>query len=200
VARRGRPKGGDSAETRQRIIDAARVEFAARGFDGASIATIATKSDLAPSAVYHYFGGKAALYEEVFDATNEAVWEAVRIAATGHDTVLANIEAMVSFTITMSPELRAYSDFLALMPMETMLHPEFKHMIEHRTKFQDSTFGALAELGLRTGELRGFDVESATELLRSAVMGWFFETYYTQSSGVRGGKALVTMIRLLGQR
>ena len=200
MARRGRPKGGDSAETRLRIVDAARAEFSARGFDGASIAMIATAAGLAPSAVYHYFGGKSALYEEVFESTAEAIWQSVDEVAVGHDTLLANVEAIVDFTLTMSKERRQYSDFLALFPMESSLHPEFAHMLDWRSKRQDTTFRAMAELGLATGELKGFDTTTATELLRSLIMGWFYESHIHGPLCERPGESLVTLIRLLGDR
>ena len=42
MSTRGRPKGGDSAQTKKKILDAARLEFATNGYDGASIMAIAT--------------------------------------------------------------------------------------------------------------------------------------------------------------
>ena len=55
---RGRPKGGDSTQTKKKIIDAARLEFASSGYDGGSIMAIANSVGIAPSAVYHYFQSK----------------------------------------------------------------------------------------------------------------------------------------------
>jgi AcrR family transcriptional regulator len=123
---------------------------------------IAAAADLAPSAVYHYFGGKAALYEEVFESTAEAIWQSVD-EALAHDTLLANMESIVQFTLTMSIERRQYSDFLALFPMESSLHPDFAHMLDWRSKRQDTTFRALAEIGIATGELDGFTATTGTE-------------------------------------
>lgn len=200
VARRGRPKGGDSAETRRRILDAARGEFAANGFDGASIALIAAAADLAPSAVYHYFGGKAALYEEVFEATAEVIWRDIDAVATNYATLVENVEAIVNFALTMNRERRQYSDFLALFPMESSLHPEFSHLLDWRNKRQDSTFRRLAEFGLATGELDGFDSTTATELLRSMLMGWFYETHTHVRPHDRSGESLITLLQILGNR
>ena len=58
MSSRGRPKGGDSAQTKKKILDAARLEFATNGYDGASIMAIAANVGIAPSAVYHYFQSK----------------------------------------------------------------------------------------------------------------------------------------------
>jgi len=84
--------------------------------------------------------------------------------------------------------------------MEATLHPEFAHMLELRIKMQDNLFGTLAVQGLQTGELAGFDTESATEMLRSLLMGWFMESYYRSSAGVRSSQAVIQLLRLLGDR
>jgi len=182
------------------IIDAARVEFASRGFDGGSIAIIAGAADLGPGAVYHYFGSKVALYEEVFEATAEAMWHAVDEAALAHDRLLANMKSIIGFTFSMDAKRQQDSDFLALFPMECSLHPEFAHMLDWRSKRQDATFSALAELGIATGELEGFTVTTGTELLRSLIMGWFYESYIHGRPYDSAGESLITLIRLLGER
>lgn len=161
---------------------------------------IAGAADLAPSAVYHYFGSKVALYEEVFEATAEAVWSSVDQVALAHDTLLENMQAIIDFTFSLDPKSQKDSDFLALFPMEASLHPEFAHMLDWRSKRQDTTFGALAEVGIATGELDGFTVAAGTELLRSLIMGWFHETYILARTYDGAGESLVTLIRVLGER
>ncbi len=64
-------KGGtrrDKARaTRRRIIDAARDEFAERGFHGATIASIAARAGVAPQTVYFVFHTKPELISAVID-------------------------------------------------------------------------------------------------------------------------------------
>ncbi|WNV89461.1 TetR family transcriptional regulator [Umezawaea sp. Da 62-37] len=50
------------ARTAQRILDAARQEFAARGFDGATIRSIAAAAGVDASLVMQHYGSKAALF------------------------------------------------------------------------------------------------------------------------------------------
>jgi len=164
------------------------------------VATIAAQADLAPSAVYHYFGGKVVLYEQVFDATLDSIWSEIDEVATKFDTVAANVESLVVYSYEMRADRRLYSDFLALVPMETRLHREFAHMLDRRTKLQDAVFGALAEQGLETGELAGFDIETGTELIRSLLMGWFLESYFGSDLSPRRGESIVTIFRILGSR
>ncbi|WP_028050180.1 TetR/AcrR family transcriptional regulator [Cellulomonas sp. URHD0024] len=54
-----RPSGGD---TRGTILAAARAEFAERGYDGASIRSVARRADVDPALVRHYFSHKSELF------------------------------------------------------------------------------------------------------------------------------------------
>ena len=60
MARPGRRPG--NPDTRQDILDAARQEFAAAGFDGATIRGIASEAGVDPALVMHYFGSKDQLF------------------------------------------------------------------------------------------------------------------------------------------
>ena len=52
-------------DTRQAILGAARVAFAAQGYDAASIRRIAAAADVDPALVHHYFGTKEELFHAV---------------------------------------------------------------------------------------------------------------------------------------
>ena len=68
VRRRGRPASAEKVAgepaTRDRILSAARTEFAERGYDKASVRAIARGADVDSALVHHYFGTK----EQVFSA------------------------------------------------------------------------------------------------------------------------------------
>ena len=51
--------------TRQRILQAAFKEFAAKGFAGARVDNIARRASINKRMLYHYFGDKEALFREV---------------------------------------------------------------------------------------------------------------------------------------
>lgn len=52
-------------DVRARILDAARREFAAQGYEGATMAAIATAADISTGNVYRYYRGKEKLFEAV---------------------------------------------------------------------------------------------------------------------------------------
>ncbi|MBQ0848275.1 TetR family transcriptional regulator [Streptomyces sp. BH-SS-21] len=68
--RRGRPSRTDTQDApaaRDRILAAAREEFAERGFEKTSMRAIAKSADVDSALVHHYFGTK----EQVFEASIE---------------------------------------------------------------------------------------------------------------------------------
>lgn len=64
VGRQARPRGRRPAgdDTRAALLDAARVEFTERGFDGATVRAIAERAGMDPAMVNHWFGGKDRLF------------------------------------------------------------------------------------------------------------------------------------------
>lgn len=71
---RGRPPRGEAAAgpgARERILEAARAEFAERGYDKTSVRGIAKAAGVDPALVHHYFGTK----DEVFAAAIELSFE-----------------------------------------------------------------------------------------------------------------------------
>ncbi|PYE18805.1 TetR family transcriptional regulator [Williamsia limnetica] len=57
---------GDAAQTQQRILAAATVEFAERGIAGARVDRIAATTPINKSQIYSYFGSKDKLFDAVF--------------------------------------------------------------------------------------------------------------------------------------
>lgn len=64
AARRGPGRPADGSDRRALILDAARQQFAAKGYAAASVRGIAREAGVDPALVHHYFGGK----EQVFVA------------------------------------------------------------------------------------------------------------------------------------
>ena len=63
--KRGRPRAGERAgalPAKARIIRAAELEFAERGYESASLRAVARRADVDPALVHHYFDDKADLF------------------------------------------------------------------------------------------------------------------------------------------
>jgi AcrR family transcriptional regulator len=86
VGRTGR-RPGDSAQTRQAILDAAMQAFAEGGFGKTSIRKIAGVAGVDPALVHHYFGTKDQLFMAALDVPFDPSEVLPRVVAGGRDEV-----------------------------------------------------------------------------------------------------------------
>lgn len=74
----------ERAETRQRIVDAAREMFVRNGYEATTMRAIAERIEYTPTAIYHHFRNKEALLSEVtaqdFGALAQAFLRTGRVA------------------------------------------------------------------------------------------------------------------------
>ncbi len=83
MARPGRRPG--NPDTRDEILEAARKEFAAAGYDGATIRAIASAAGVDPALVMHYFGSKDHLFATSLELPVNPADLIKRIGASGPD-------------------------------------------------------------------------------------------------------------------
>jgi AcrR family transcriptional regulator len=113
---RGRPAGG--GDRAALILDAARQEFAAQGYDKASLRGIARAAGVDPALVHHYFDGK----EELFVAAMQLPFNPAEVLpalfadADGPDEVA---ERMVRFILSIWRDADTRAPFLALLRSAT---------------------------------------------------------------------------------
>jgi AcrR family transcriptional regulator len=69
----------DSEATRQRLIEAARREFAEFGIAGARVDRIAANAEANKAQIYHYFGSKDQLFAAVWESVAKLVFEGTPI-------------------------------------------------------------------------------------------------------------------------
>ena len=93
--RTGRRPG--SADTRGRILDAARVAFGERGYDGASVRQIAADAGVDPALVHHYFGPKQRLFVAAMTFPVDPAVALPRLLAAGPSEELG--ERFVRFVV-----------------------------------------------------------------------------------------------------
>jgi AcrR family transcriptional regulator len=77
----------DVEGTQRRLRDAALVEFAANGYDGTTVASIAARSGVNKERLYSYFGDKRALWDVVLTSELERLATAVELTGVGLDDV-----------------------------------------------------------------------------------------------------------------
>ena len=82
---RGRPAGGTTGDTRAAILAAARSQFAARGFKGASMRSIAGEAGVDASLISHYFGDKSQLMVATMQLPVNPIEKIAGVVAGGPD-------------------------------------------------------------------------------------------------------------------
>lgn len=86
-----------SGATRDRLLEAARTQFAARGFHGASLAQIAGELGVTKQALLYHFRRKEELYAEVLKSISRRLLEAMRQGVSSDDPPAERFEkAMIA--------------------------------------------------------------------------------------------------------
>lgn len=84
-----------TSDTRSRFIEVARRHFAAKGFDGTSIAAIAEELGFSKQALLHHFGSKQQLYGEVLRQISASVTRALDGLANARRDPYATLETLL---------------------------------------------------------------------------------------------------------
>lgn len=99
-----------SAESRRRALTAAEDAFAAQGFHGASLSSIARIAGLSNPGLIHHYPTKAALYLELLDRVGGELVERMTIAlidvAGPRERLRALMAALATWTIQRPPAVR----------------------------------------------------------------------------------------------
>lgn len=103
MSRPGRRAG--SPDTRGQILDAARQVFAERGYDRATIRSIAAAAGVDPALVHHYFGTKEQLFAASIDIVVPPV-ETITTAIASGGPDLGRLLAETFFSVWEQEEAR----------------------------------------------------------------------------------------------
>lgn len=172
----GRPPAAKSAETRGRILCAAREVFSEVGYDAATFQEIAARADLTRPAINHYFASKRALYLHVVEQINAVVIAGRLQVAEREQSFTGRIRAFLETAVSVPTDYdRASAAFLVTSVLESQRHPELRQH-DNDPLAQTRQFAATAvQDGIASGELRSdLDVDSVVETLVSAFWGLGF--------------------------
>jgi TetR/AcrR family transcriptional regulator len=155
----------NAAATKQRLLDAAEGEFAARGFAGARLREIAVAAGVQPALIHHYFTDKQGLYRAVLDrALLPTSTESWSLLESRHD-----LDGLLTGFIEML--LRFYAEhqnLLAILRHEALRGSTvFVDVCTERSQPVIEAVKLLIEERQRKGEIRA-DVP-ATEIILAAL-------------------------------
>ncbi|OBF96009.1 TetR family transcriptional regulator [Mycobacterium sp. 852002-51152_SCH6134967] len=192
----GRPPAAKAAETRERIIGAAREVFSELGYDAATFQAIAIRADLTRPAINHYFANKQVLWREVVQQTNAAIVTAGKSRAQDETKLLARLSAYFTAAMQADSEDRSAAAFLVTSVLEAQRHPELSDE-EHDSLKDSREFVAWAvNDAIARGELTtDTEVDSLVEMLVAVMWGMGFYAGFVGSHEEL--KAVVRQFELL---
>ena len=154
-----------------RILDAARSEFAQRGFPGARLQDIAERAGLTHPTLLYHFGSKERLYAAVIEQAMED-WAAmtslaVAQAPPGFERVAALVDAGLAF-------FASHHEFVVIWRREAIEGGGRleQAIIEHLRPFFDRAVVFLRR-EVKAGRLREHDPIELMQLVYGAVMTYF---------------------------
>lgn len=141
----------DPEKNRERILAAARGEFARHGLGGARVDRIAARAGANKRMLYYYFGNKDALFLAVLEASYAQIRGAERALDLEHLEPRAALRRLVAFT---------WDYFLAHPEFMTLLNSENLHQGRHvarsrRVRELHSPLVEMLRRILKRGEQRG---------------------------------------------
>ena len=177
--RLGRPPAADSAARRHDILIAARRRFATQGYAGTTLSAVAKDAGITLGAIYHYFEDKTALYEAVFDASLEIVWNRIEDRAARSGRGGARLVALLDIIERVGAELADETRFLPTVPLDTVRHPELRHLLDKRAEIQERQLRRIVAPAFDAGEMPAFtDLNAAVAAVQILIIGWGLENHY----------------------
>ena len=171
--RRASASPRDPAQSRQRILAAARKEFAQYGLGGARVDRIATKAGINKRMLYHYFGNKDDLFCAVLEANYAHKRESERALALEQDEPREAIRKWVALTWNYYIE---NPEFLKLLNSANLHEARHVHASEEVKKMRApfvKMMGAILDKGVRQGVFRA-QVDPVQLYITIAGMSYFY--------------------------
>lgn len=165
----------DAAATRERILKAAKLEFAKKGLAGARVDEIAERAAINKRMLYVYFGNKEDLFLAVLEEAYADIRDAERKLRLEHLEPIEGLTALVRFTWYYYLK---HPEFLRLVNSEN-LHRARHLKRSKRIQDMHSPFvkmiGDLLERGLEAGLFRpGIDPNQL--YISIAALGYYYLT------------------------
>jgi len=154
------------AETRRRIVTAARELIAEGGYVAAQIAVVAERAGVAVGTVYRHFPSKSDLFAEVFREASQHEVDAMREAVEATSGPAADrIAAGIDVFARRALRGRRLAWALLAEPVDPAVEAERLHF---RHSYRD-LMAEVIEQGIESGDLPAQDAEAAAAALIGAI-------------------------------
>jgi AcrR family transcriptional regulator len=166
----GRPKDVDSADTRQRLLDAARRSFARYGYSATTNKRVAADAGITSAAIYHYFGSQADLFAAVYDEVQTTVFSSFEKAIAEAHEFVERFNSVLDTAVALNREDSSLAGFLMSAATDIVRHPELRDSTESSRNKMSAFMHRLVSEGIDSGEVRDSANSQALEDLLSSML------------------------------
>jgi TetR/AcrR family transcriptional regulator len=163
----------DPDATKAKILAAAWHEFAQKGFAGARVDAIATRSGANKRMIYHYYGDKEGLFVAVLEAAYDRVRSAELALDLVHMEPVAAMRRMVEYTFDSFVKDRS---FIQLLNNENLYKARHLKKSTRITRMHSPLIGMIDDIlerGAAAGVFRG-GVDAVQLWISIAALGYFY--------------------------
>ncbi len=183
----------ESEEVRRgQLLDAARIVFREKGYEGATVAEIAIEAGLGKGTFYYYYPTKTAIAVALRDGLMNRMADAVQGATGSTNSFEDNLESLVAVSFRLA---RQNADLMKLAfvgadDMHQELHSESPEHAAFLTSVTDLFNGAAER-----GQMRTVDIRITARLVTGLIQQGVIEAFVTGDGNE--GKALEAGVKTL---
>jgi len=143
--------------TRQRLLLAALNVFSRQGYDATRLEDIAAEAEVTRGAIYHHFGGKAELYNEMVMEFTQRVMPVINEAVSQGGGALDTLRRLFVSTLSYIEEDAIYRAVNELVLFKTSVSPELAEGMQRKV---EGIYGLIdfisqqIQQGMDAGEIR----------------------------------------------
>jgi AcrR family transcriptional regulator len=192
--RPGRPRATESLDTRQRIIDAARRVFAARGYDAATSRDLGAEAGITAGSIYYHFDSKFDLYVAVHAYVQTLVFGRFEAAIERADRFRDKFESLLEEAHNLNREDSSLARFLASARADTNRNAELRVALAPSARARQQFFDRLIAVGVETGEIDPADRQTVEAAITTILVGLndvMSDTRSEHRRAINGIKALM---------
>lgn len=156
-------KKEQAENTKQRLLDSARLLFAENGYSGTSVRSINRRIGLADGLLYHYFpGGKKEIFQAIVTQNFQKIKEEILKENYNNPKNLSLEEVMITAFHNFTKTVKDNIDIIRIVIKENDAAQFLpKENIVEIINFMRRKIVAFLTLKSKDGELKSFDFESA---------------------------------------
>jgi AcrR family transcriptional regulator len=157
---------------RGEILDSAVLAFGQKGYKRTTLADVAARSGVSAGTICHYFGSKAALFEEVIAERLMPSIEIEEANPSKHPGPLWNVLEQLLRRFWERAWKPGTLDLLQVVKVESAEFPDSGRLLCQQLGDRwRKLYGTIIQAGIKSGEFRPLDVNVAARTISYAVIG-----------------------------